>query len=195
MLILNCYIERMKKKYFLVLTILVFHFSFSQQLSFEVSESDDQKIVWSADRKLTWDDFKGEPTTSNNRVAAMTSTEFIVQTKTNNRNRKVEVLIENIFICNESWVRNDKKNSAGLLEHEQGHFDLNELHVRKLRLKITSKTTIKQVEKLIQEAYQLSSEGQNLFDKETNHGIDKIKQKEWLIRISKELKDLEIFIQ
>lgn len=185
----------MKKIHFIILTQVIFNYSFGQKLSFEVSKSDDNKIVWNANRKLTWDDFKGQPASSNDQVAALTRTEFIVQTRTNNINNKVEVLIENIFICNESWVRDDKKNIDGLLEHEQGHFDLNELHARRLRLKITPKTNIEQVEKFIQEAYKLSNEGQNLFDKETNHGIDKVKQKEWLIQISRELKKIKKFIQ
>jgi len=185
----------MQRNYFIVLILFIIHNSFGQKLGFKVSKSNDQKIVWNADRKLSWDDFKGKPTSSNDRVVAMTSTEFIVQTKTNSRNHKVEVLIENIFICNESWVRNDKKNIEGLLGHEQGHFDLNEVYARKLRIKITTDITIEQVEKFIQEAYQLSNKSQNLYDKETNHGIDKIKQKEWLNRISRELKELENFIQ
>lgn len=185
----------MQRNYFIVLILFIIHNSFGQKLGFKVSKSNDQKIVWNGDRKLSWDDFKGKPTSSNDRIAAMTSTEFIVQTKTNNRNQKVEVLIENIFICDESWVRNDKINVEGLLDHEQGHFDLNEIHVRKLRKKITPNSTINQVEKFIKEAYQLSNKSQNLYDKESNHGIDKLKQKEWLVQISKELKELENFIQ
>lgn len=180
----------MKRIHFIIVSLFVINYCCGQNSDFIVSKSDDQKIVWNENRKLNWDDFKGKPTSSNDRIAAMTSTEFIVQTKTNSRNRKVEVLIENIFVCNESWVRNDKKNAEGLLEHEQGHFDINEIQTRKLRLKITQNVTIEQVEKFIQEAYQLSNEAQNSFDMETNHGIDKLKQKEFLILISKELKEL-----
>lgn len=181
----------MKNTYFVVLLLLLDFIAFGQTSETNIENNSKTHIQWQANRKLTWDDFRGQPTISNEKVAAMTSTEFIVQTKTNNRTSRVEVQIENVFVRDESWVRNDKKDVPGLLAHEQGHFDLGEVHARQLRKKITYDSNIKGVENLIREAYELSNRSQDLYDHETNHGIDKSKQKEWLIYIASELKVLE----
>lgn len=180
----------MKNTLFIVLLLLLDFMAFGQTSGTNMANNKETHIQWQANRKLNWDDFRGKPTISNEKVAAMTSTEFIIQTKTNNRSSRVEVLIENVFVCDESWVRDGKKDVEGLLAHEQGHFDLGEVHARQLRKKITYDTNIKEVEKMIREAYVLSSKSQDLYDQETNHGIDKLEQKEWLIRIASELKDL-----
>jgi hypothetical protein len=84
----------------------------------------EKEIEWTANRKLTWEDFKGSPKIiSNSNTAAQTYCVFGFQTNYVTILTKAKIFTKNTFTCNLSWVKPDQKDKADLLEHEQGHFD------------------------------------------------------------------------
>lgn len=161
----------------------------------------EKEIFWTSDRKLSWEDFKGSPKTiSNANAAAQTYCGFGFQTNQVSVLTKTKIFTTNIFTCNLSWVREDQKYRTDLLEHEQGHFDLCEVYSRQLRKKlIEKKLTVYNINTdantIFKNVYALYLDRQELYEKETNYGLDRQKQVEWTKRIASEIKDLNSFTQ
>ena len=159
----------------------------------------EKEIVWTRNRKLTWDDFKGKPKTiSNTNVAATTYCGFGFETNQVFVFSKVKLFTKNVFDCNLSWVRPDQKDKIPVLEHEQGHFDLCEVYARQLRKKLEDKkltafTLNGDANAIFKEIWALCLERQELYEKETNYGLDRQKQYEWATTIEKELLELNAY--
>jgi hypothetical protein len=156
----------------------------------------EKEIEWTANRKLTWEDFKGSPKIiSNSNTAAQTYCGFGFQTNYVTILTKAKIFTKNTFTCNLSWVRPDQKDKADLLEHEQGHFDLCEVYTRQLRKKLEEKKlTVLNLNTdaniIFKDVYALYLDRQELYEKETNHGLNRQKQIEWTATMSAELNDL-----
>ncbi len=91
-----------------------------------------------------------------------------------------------------------KDRAAGALIHEQGHFDITEIFARKLRKRVQEFVPKRgdlghQLRLLYDETESERDAMENLYDKETKHSIDAVRQAYWNGRIQKELKDLEKF--
>jgi predicted secreted Zn-dependent protease len=100
------------------------------------------------------------------------------------------------FDRTKSWTK-DKK-SAYLLSHEQLHFDITELFVRKLRKQLASLGNDCQklndyVEKYYNENYKEYVAYQAAYDRESEHSIDKKKQAYWEQKVAQELEVLKPF--
>jgi len=136
-------------------------------------------FCWQANRKLVWADFKGKPDKLNP-ATALTYSDIKIGASFINGN--VSVTVNNLFESKLSWTKN--KTSTALLAHEQAHFDITEIHTRKIRIKldaIASEETIRNGT-LNKESTILLNEWksfQKRYDDETNHGIILDKQKEW----------------
>src|SRR5690606_34314099 len=94
----------------------------------------------------------------------------------------------------ESWTKD--RTNADLLAHEQAHFDITELHARKLRLAFSllpdgCVLNSEQISDLVNPIYAESDKMQTDYDKTTRHGLDKAAQEQWEILISESLKALE----
>ena len=89
-------------------------------------------IAWSEHRKLTWDDFKGEPDLVNfpNALAVTNSGMSYESERQLFTNGKV--FIQSMFNTYQSWVLPEGRTEY-VLRHEQIHFDLTEIYTRKLR--------------------------------------------------------------
>lgn len=153
-----------------------------------ISEDSDQ-FAWSAERKLTWDDFKGKPTKTNP-AAALTFTDIHISASYTNG--KINVEVKNFFDKKLSWTKN--KTSASLLKHEQVHFDITEVHTRIIRKKLSAIASEKSLQngsfnkessKLLKEWHEF----QEKYDKETDHGLIAVKQKEWEDKVALLLKE------
>lgn len=159
----------------------------------------EKEIEWTANRKLTWEDFKGTPkTVSNFNTAAQTYCGFGFQTNRVTMFNKAKIFTLNTFTTNLSWVRPDQKDRADLLEHEQGHFDLCEIYTRQLRKrleekKLTAFNLNTDANVIFKEIYASYLERQEQYEKETQYGLDRKKQIEWTIIISKEINELSIY--
>lgn len=153
----------------------------------------EKEIEWSDTRKLTWEDFKGkEKPVSNPGIAALTYCGFGFQTNYMTLFTKAKIFTTNSFTCMLSWVRSDQKDRVDLLEHEQKHFDLCEVYTRLLRKKLEEKKlTVVNINTdaaiLFKEVYALYLDRQELYDKQTNHGLNRQAQVDWGRDIQQEL--------
>ena len=146
---------------------------------------------------LTWDDFKGRPDRSSPYFANTASGfEFEMELKGDS----IIIFLPCYFEKKGSWVKKGQ-GTAALLAHEQLHFDITELHVRKMRQafinlgSVSLKTVNKNAEKIIKEFSKESSKRQNQYDKETNHSIKVQQQVEWEKQIETEMNELNNFAQ
>ena len=149
-------------------------------------------IEWSAARKLTWDDFKATPNPASSN-AALTSSSINIEFGYDNTG--LDYSIKCSFDKTKSWVR--IKNDV-VLGHEQGHFDLAEVHARKLykamkEYKFNLQTVSNDVNKIYADIMKLHAETQNKYDQETDYSRNKVKQDEWQEKIEDELKGLDKF--
>jgi hypothetical protein len=159
---------------------------------FCLSFLDDDVIVWSKDRKLTWDDYKGKP----QRRFAAASTVYSLGRKVLLEDNKPVARIQAYFYCNDSW-RNINWISESVLAHEQKHFDIVELFCRKIRKQITEMTfnDFKDAEVKVDSLYEVYNKEmdvyQDKYDDESNGSMDAEGQRKWVAKINSEMKALE----
>ncbi|MNJ90839.1 hypothetical protein D3C87_84790 [compost metagenome] len=157
-------------------------------------EEGSNTILWSSNRKLTWNDFQGIAD-STSKYKAHTYSQ-ITTTLIYYNNDSIVYDMPCHFIVNKSWATNIKTDA--LLKHEQLHFDIAELCARKIRREyinhkmVDTKKTYKFISDIF-EKYGKKNQNSlnNFYDLETKHGLIKDKQKEWEAKIAKELKALE----
>ncbi|MDO1501131.1 DUF922 domain-containing protein [Winogradskyella maritima] len=162
--------------------------------------SKDERFEWRETRKLKWVDFK-RPAQSGSDAAAMTSAGITFGYSLRQRVVNGPIIgfntdVKAYFYPQKSWVKKGS-NTPYILSHEQLHFDLTELYVRKFRKRITElelsdniKAELKELQ--IQINKELNEE-QFLYDIQTNHSIRKDAQAEWSKKIKAELKEYEAF--
>lgn len=147
-------------------------------------------IEWSASRKLLWEDFRAQPN-PNSTNAALTSSSINIEFNYNNTGLRYTIKCR--FDKNRSWGRIKNEH---ILAHEQGHFDIAELHARRLNKAMknyvfNNKTVSKDVNAIYDSIMRLHNETQNLYDTETNYSRDFTTQEEWEKKIFNELKSME----
>jgi len=162
---------------------------------FQTSMSQDKEIQWRADEKLTWNDFQAKPDYSHPYAAITYSgISYGFSADIINGEVKVNYDINCFFVVNKSWVKKRYLNDNELLVHEQLHFDITELFVRKFRKKLSEMTFSKNVKSEIKTVYKAITKDkvkmQELYDEETDHSKKKIKQKEWEVSIASQLQNL-----
>ncbi|MGZ3902453.1 MAG: DUF922 domain-containing protein [Bacteroidia bacterium] len=153
----------------------------------------EQKILWSESRKLTWDDFQGKINQSS-LYKANTETEVAVQIKA--KGEEATVTLECFFIKGASWTKTH--DNAYLLEHEQTHFNITEIGVRKFRKMLSGKSfSVKsfqqELKKMHSEVGRDSKAMQAEYDKETEHSVNEVGQKKWNKKVTEELKSLSAY--
>ena len=181
-------------KYFILIFLVMISLQSSVSQDMELYSNEQNEVEWDKERKLIWEDFKGTPPSiSETNAAASTRCGFDVSAESNDNKELIAVTIKNIFYCDKSWVRPDKRNRSDLLEHEQAHFDLCEVYARRLRRRVLDSNQKLDIDKAIYEVFDAFKQRQKLYDKETNHSRNKEKQVEWLITIADELLELSSF--
>ncbi|WP_426478311.1 DUF922 domain-containing protein [Chryseobacterium sp. CBSDS_008] len=158
-----------------------------------------QKLIWQDSKKLTWDNFKSPVSKkSNPDVAAYTHCgwEFSAA-KSSDPKAPVTISITTIFHEEKSW-KDVKKMNDYILLHEQKHFDIAELFVRKFRKAVAEKIRNSgDYNKYFKAIYNgISADYQSFqmaYDRETRHGIDKEKQTEYNNLISEQLDNLKSY--
>ena len=158
-----------------------------------------QKIFWKEGEKLTWDNFKSPVNRKNNPdVAAYTNCgwEYSV-VKSSDSKAPVKIEIKTLFNEDKSW-KDSKKINDEVLQHEQKHFDIAEIFVRRFRKAVTERVrTSGDYDRLFKSIYNDISNGyknfQMAYDKDTRHGMNKEKQAEYNAAISQELENLKSY--
>lgn len=152
---------------------------------------ENEKLQWEENRPLTWNDFKASPKKS---VAYEASTNSGILFSWNYSTESGEPVLEfeiiTNFYPNSSWVK-DVEETEYLLAHEQLHFDISELHARKLRKAIDEYKLGRNIRKDLNQLYeQVEQERvrmQNRFDAETSHSRNKEAEARWRKFVSEEL--------
>lgn len=106
----------------------------------------------------------------------------------------LDIKMSNRFNYNKSWISADAVNDTALLQHEQGHFDLNEIYtrktfeqLRKFHFTTNFKNEIAQIMGAMNS--ELTKVQQN-YERETVHGLMAQNQQSWNNRIRTTLQSL-----
>jgi hypothetical protein len=148
-------------------------------------------VNWSTSRRLTWEDFRGHPDEANPHHA-LTAANLAVNATCKEKGFFYEVSC--VFLPTESWTKNTK--SQKLLEHEQLHFDLTEVHARLLRKELQQLNCSNLKAKLnptVNSAFARWKAEQNAFDTASKHGLNAEEQGAWAASISQHLQALELY--
>jgi len=165
-------------------------------LQFSIAQQTEK--LWRANEKLVWADFKATPKASHP-FSATTATGLSYGFSANILGDEVKVnySIKSYFIPQDSWIKKDALPDDKLLAHEQLHFDITELYVRKFRQKLSTYKFTKNVQEEIDAIYSPIAKSrvaaQQLYDAETNHSKNRVKQQEWEAKIATDLKELKQF--
>ena len=159
------------------------------------SQESDDKIKWREDRPLTWEDFQAEPDTT---ISYSANTNSGISYGWNYSTASGEPVLDHEVFTNfypkRSWVKNIE-NEEYLLAHEQLHFDISELHARKLRKALDEYEIGRSIRQDLKRLYnRIEAERvsmQNKYDKETSHSEIREAEMRWRKFIQQELKKLE----
>lgn len=149
-----------------------------------VPATDKDAIYYNKNRKLTLNDFQGEPDDMSKGAAATYSgigMKYSHERK--GRTVKLDVQLHAYFDKQHSWCK-EVGRSAKTLNHEQLHFDITALNACRLAEKIRNYTFSlenyqSELEALLREADKEGNTLQNNYDKETTHGTKPAEQKLW----------------
>jgi hypothetical protein len=149
-------------------------------------------IEWSPSRKLSWQDFKAAPDGASSN-AALTSSSINVEFGYDDN--ELNFTIKCRFDKSKSWVR---VRNAGILAHEQGHFDIAEIHARKLNkalkaYRFNPKTVSEDVNTIYDSIMSEHHQAQNEYDRDTDFSRNKEQQAVWLKRVAENLQQLRSF--
>lgn len=153
----------------------------------------EDRIFWSSDKKLVWEDFKGVPNIDS-AFAAITFSgmSYNFSAEVVNEVVKVSYKVKCYFVPSKSWCKKAFLNDLELLKHEQLHFDITELYTRKFRKELSKMVFTKNVNSDIRALYTSINEEkiafQKQYDIETDHSSNKNVQKSWE-------KDIQIKLQ
>lgn len=155
-----------------------------------------ETIQWQ-EKSLEWRDFIGSPDAYSS-FHASTNSGISYSWSLRSSESKTEFLyeIETFFYPNLSWVK-PGKNSPLLLAHEQLHFDITELHGRKLKEMMIGFVPNQRTDhkKVLERMYQKNETSRRLmqekYDRETSHGQNEGAQTQWETFVEAELAKLE----
>lgn len=158
---------------------------------------------------MTWDDFKGkvpDKAKLDAETASGLSSDYDTEMKQTDRNKweatfsRLEGSIA-LDRC-ESWVKPEAKGDAGLLKHEQGHYDISELWAREFNKALQAikdkligngnsaeaaeADLLKQLDKIQEKFMKEHDKMSKEYDSkaETDHGKNQSKQDEWNAKIA-----------
>lgn len=157
--------------------------SFSQEI--------EESYAWDANRKLTWNDFKGV-VPPDSAPAATTASGISYKYSANLLHHEVQLDFEvnAFFYPNESWYKPKVCNDL-ILSHEQLHFDISELFARKMRKRLNETSFSDNVKAEIRSIYKETlkelSDFQDCYDWETNFSRNRVQQLRWNEQIAKAL--------
>lgn len=152
-------------------------------------------LHWAEYRKLTWDDFKGEPIDLPG-MAGQEMTVMLANFKKAHLLLPAMASVVTIFDRNNSWAA-DKSRTSQQLKYYQLTFDLHEVYSRKLRKEYSQTKFGLDPNTVFQQKYNTAltalSDRNKLLMKETKMGQDSAMVDKWAATIETELKELDAF--
>lgn len=157
----------------------------------EKSSKRKNEIVYRKDEPLSLSDFQGDYEEGVDAVAmAYSGVTVNYGAMTKNGHVFLEIRMYASFDKSKSWCLLKSRNER-TLAHEQRHFDITAKNACALFRALQSYPYTRNFEQEIfglQEKYRkLNEQEQDVYDSESNHGIDKEKQAEWNEKIVREL--------
>jgi hypothetical protein len=157
-------------------------------------------IPWSADRRLTVDDFRGPvPASAGNEGARIA---YGIFDGARCVGMRFEFRVVAAMLPEQSWispvVRANPADVARALAHEQTHFDLTEVHARRLRRHFTElyepcSRTQGELQSLTDRFLREESADQERYDSATRNGRDPAEQATWNRNVATRLSELSRF--
>jgi hypothetical protein len=153
----------------------------------------DEAFPWSPARPLTWNDFQGSPPTDGREGA---KSFYALYSAWQCRGKAFAFRAIAGFHPRESWVKpdvlNDPELRRSVLAHEQTHFDLGELHARRMRevfahLSGPCRKTDADLGALARRLSHDEAIEQRRYDSETNHGLLAAEQAAWSLQTRERL--------
>lgn len=154
--------------------------------------TEDRAVAWST-RRLTWDDFQGNPPEDGSEGAI---TSYTLYSAWKCRGSVFEFQVIAGFRPRQSWVKavvlNDTTQRRTVLGHEQTHFDIAEVHARIMRrafreLVRPCSMADAQLSALAQRLAQEEKDEQRRYDAETKHGLLAAQQTAWTLQTRRRL--------
>lgn len=161
-----------------------------------------ESIIWSAERRLSWDDFAGRPDVTS---AAAAMTVYLLSYDGNCRGNVFDRRVFSAFLPDESWVktsvllaRPDINRHA--LAHEQTHFDLSEVSARRMRRALAAlvnpcSLSDEAIHAIVDPFVREDFARQRRYDVDTLNGSNTAWQRDWEIRVDRELRELSAFVR
>jgi hypothetical protein len=145
-----------------------------------IAHAQDSSITWEENRVLQWTDFAGKECDTSKFDAECYAEICYSYTFYDTTDFEFEVTAK--FNKNTSWSRKGKQY-VDLLKHEQLHFDIAQLYARELKQEFESFHYTCNYKEEIAELFNKKKleyeSAQRQYDDETNHSMNKDKQKEW----------------
>lgn len=159
------------------------------------SEMEEEKLSWNENRKLVWTDFKGVPEGAIDYVASTNSgVSFSFSYRERNGMAEISYTVVSNFYPQLSWFRPGKVNDY-VLQHEQTHFDISEVHARKLRMllaEIPHNREFKDAAGLVYEQMEEERRAmQERYDLESDHSNIETAELRWRAYVLEQLKAYE----
>jgi hypothetical protein len=153
----------------------------------------DSAFAWSRARRLTWNDFRGRPPGAGAEVA---KTAYALFYAWKCRGDAFDFRVIAAFRPRQSWVKTialrDTVLRRSALRHEQTHFDLAEVHARRMRryfgaLGGACRKTDSELTHLAEQLIDQEKAEQQRYDAETNHGLQSDRQAAWSADVTRRL--------
>lgn len=153
----------------------------------------EKRIHWKANRKLTWEDFKGKiPDTLVKNTNYSSFANIGIQHRSNasflvGSNR---FFVISTFDCTKSWYRPYVYYNSHYLDFQQGLFDLTEMFARKMQQQLSTKKVkdkLAFMQKIDKDLTQQYRDAETQYVLETRGGSDTSALQKWHQKIWKEL--------
>ena len=161
-----------------------------------------ESIIWSAERRLTWDDFQGRPDITSG-AGAMTV--YLLSYDGACTGETFDSRVFSAFLPDQSWVKTavllaSPTINHQALTHEQTHFDLSEVTARQMRRALAAvrqpcAMDDAQLNAIVDRFLRDDFERQRRYDRETAHGSSSAWQRDWDTRVVRELRDLSGYVR
>lgn len=168
------------------------------EVTFEEKTDDKDMIVYSKTTQLSFDDFKGEPDDLSIGTAATFSGFGMKYTHGKVGNSiQLKVYLSCYFDKSKSWFKQVGRTEK-TLKHEQLHFDITAINACKLlntikNYQFSTENYTTELNTLLKEADKEGAKMQNLYDKETMHGVKENIQEKWEKDIAQQLQNITCF--
>jgi hypothetical protein len=166
------------------------------------AQEPDVNIPWDPTHRLTWYDFQGQKVDSINGLAASMAD---VDVKCIIIEDSLTFRVYNNFISNLSFVdsiafQTYNDSLPDLLEHEQIHFDIAEIHARLMRKRLlnianSDSADVNLYSEVIKSVYDELDRMNDEFDRNTAHGIMEFRQKIWVLKVDSILTELSTYYE